>query len=716
MWKIVLKDKCISILIFFLCCLLTRLTDAAQRPNILLVISDDQSYPYASAYGCSGLSTPAFDRVAKEGVLFTNAFAGSPGCSPSRASLLTGRHAWQIEHAGTHASWFPTKYRTYPELLAEQGYFVGFTGKGWGPGRHIGREHNPAGPDFSELKTKPRYSGINSNDYAANFVAFLEAKPDDQPFCFWMGAKEPHRSFEKDSWKKAGKRLEDAVVPPYLPDRPEVRGDILDYCVEIEWFDKHLGRILDELEQTGELDNTLVIVTSDNGMSFPRAKANCYEDGIHVPLAIRWGSEVKGGRTVDAFVGFVDLTSTILEAAGVTHPSQEFPPVGRSITNLLTSEVSGTVDVSRNAVFSSRERHSSSRYHTLGYPQRVMRTESYLVIRNFRPDRWPAGAPQKYHTPPKSDEPGLLGPPEGGYHDIDACPTLTFLIEHQDDPEVSRALHLAVDRRPAIEIFSIHDDPGCLKNLADDPSFADTKRQLVEQLDSHLLKTADPRIVNGGEIFETFRRYSSLRFFPAPEDVVKREQQLREEGWRQLFNGYDLTGWKLNGEETAFEVINGMIKAESRSGQAHLFYTGDVADADFTDFELKVDCLCYPHANGGVYFHTSSQESGFPNDGHEVQVNNTHINSTRTGSLFGVVDRDQSLVTDEVFITLHVTVRGKRVTVDVDGTTTVDYTEPEGYQHPKYTGRNIDHGTFALQAHDPDSVVFYRNIWVRPLN
>src|SRR5690606_24047948 len=127
-------------------------------------------------------------------------------------------------------------------------------------------------------------------------------------FCFWYGASEPHRAFEKGSWKKAGKSLDDIVVPPFLPDTTEVRADIADYLVEIEHFDLHLQRILETLAEAGELDNTLVIVTSDNGMAFPRAKANCYEDGIHMPLAIRWGDRARAGRTVDDLIGFVDLT------------------------------------------------------------------------------------------------------------------------------------------------------------------------------------------------------------------------------------------------------------------------------------------------------------------------------------------------------------------------------------------------------------------------
>ena len=487
-------------------------TSAQAAPNILFAISDDQSYPHASAYGYKAIDTPAFDRVAREGVLFTNAFAASPGCSPCRAALLTGRHTWQIEHAGTHASSFSSKYATFPDLLETAGYHVGYTGKGWGPGNFKagGRTRNPAGNPYSKLTTKPPFSGIRKTDYAANFKQFLSEREDDQPFCFWYGASEPHRVFEKGCGLKSGKKLEDVAVPSFLPDTPEIRSDILDYCVEIEWFDKHLGQMLELLEQAGELDNTLVIVTSDNGMAFPRAKANCYEYGIHMPLAIRWGA-AKHGRQVDDLVGFVDLTATILDAAKVEHPSKKFPLAGKSITNILKSSKSGVVDANRTAVYSARERHSSSRYGNLAYPQRCIRTADYLLIHNFRPNRWPAGTPQKF------EKNGKLGPMHGGYHDIDACPSLTFLIQNRDDPKIEPFFHWSVDKRPEYELFNIRKDPGCLNNLAGKPDAAEVQKVLSMRLDSYLTSTGDPRAIDGGDIFETYKRYSHIRKFPKPE-------------------------------------------------------------------------------------------------------------------------------------------------------------------------------------------------------
>ena len=497
------------------CCLLLAATasvPAADRPNIFIAISDDQSWPHASAYGSKMVITPAFDAVARQGVLFNQAFCASPGCSPSRAALLTGRNTWQLEHAGTHASYFDPKYETFPDRLEEEGYFVGFTGKGWGPGNFakLGRARNPAGKDYSQgSKGKAKHVGA--------FANFLADCPDDKPFCFWFGSKDPHRSYVAGSGLAKGKTLEQAEVPPFLPDHPEIRSDLLDYTFEVERFDDRVGQMLAMLKEQGHAGNTLVIVTSDNGMPFPRAKANCYEYGIHMPLAISWPKNPVENRQVDDLVGFTDLTATIYDITGVAPPS-EYPPIGKSIRNLLESEQNGQIDNSRTAVYSARERHSSSRYNTLSYPQRAIRTEQYLLIRNFRPERWPAGPSRKYNKA-TFDAAGkllssTLGPEGGAYHDIDACPSLTLLIKQ---PKLKRFLDLAVARRPALELFDIGKDPGCLVNLANDPAFASKRDELESQLLTYLKSTGDRRAIDGGDVWETYPRVSSIRWFPEPD-------------------------------------------------------------------------------------------------------------------------------------------------------------------------------------------------------
>ncbi len=470
-----------------------------KRPNILFAISDDQSYPHASIYGCTFVNTPAFDRVAKEGILFKNCYAASAGCSPSRAALLTGRHTWQLKNAGTHASSFPTEFIVYPRILEEAGYFVGYTGKPWGPGnwRASGRTRNPAGPAFNKVRLKtPPARAINRTDYAGNFKAFLKARPKNKPFCFWYGATEPHRAYQKGIGLKSGKKLKDVQVPSFLPDTELVRSDLLDYAFEIEHFDSHLQKMLRLLEQMGELDNTLILVTSDNGMPFPRAKANLYEYGTHVPMAIRWGDRTQGGRVVDDFVGFVDFAPTFLAAAGLKPHKQM---TGKSLMKILLSKKHGQVDPTRTRVFTARERHSSSRVNNLTYPCRALRKGDYLYIRNFAPERWPAGDPR-----------GVKGAPFG-YYDIDGCPTKTFLIENRK--KFPKFFELAVAKRPAHELYHIPSDPGNLKNLAADQKNAKEFQELKTELEAYLRETGDPRVLGNGDVWETYRRYSPIRKF-----------------------------------------------------------------------------------------------------------------------------------------------------------------------------------------------------------
>ncbi|MCC5939305.1 MAG: sulfatase [Lunatimonas sp.] len=487
-----------------------------KRPNILFVISDDQSYPHASVYGEDWVQTPAFDRIAKEGVLFTQAYTASPGCSPSRAAILTGLNCWQLEDAGTHASAFPNQYKVYPDVLETLGYHVGFTQKGWGPGNWeiSGRTRNPAGKPYQSQKLTALTSGISQNDYAANFLDFLEDRQEDQPFCFWFGPAEPHRVFEEGSGLASGKDPFAVNVPGFLPDTPEIRSDLLDYALEIEWYDQHLGKMLAHLEAIGELDNTLIVVTSDNGMAFPRAKANMYEHGIHVPLAIRWGNWVKPGRVDEGLVSLIDLAPTFLEAAmgeEFKEYQAENPVEGRSLIGRLLNKGLSTQQDPTRAVFSSRERHSSSRWNNVGYPQRAMRIGNFLYIRNFKPERWPAGAPQKFEAD------GSLGPEHGGYHDIDACPTLDFLIDNRDDPEFGFYFYLAVDRRPEEEFFDVAKDPYCLQNLAVDPAFKKELEKARTDMEFYLRETGDPRMTAEGEVFESYIRYSPIRTFPEPD-------------------------------------------------------------------------------------------------------------------------------------------------------------------------------------------------------
>lgn len=506
-----------------------------KRPNILFAISDDQSFAHTSFAGCKFVKTPAFDRVAKEGIYFKNCIAGSPGCAPSRSTIITGRYHWQNEQSGQHASSWMKKYVPFIDLLDANGYVTGLTGKGVAPFQYardekdsLWRATNAAGIEHSSIeykKGKPgderTAGGIGPVNYFANFKYFMENSRKGKPFFFWYGGKEPHRSYEQDSWKRNNKNPEDVNVPDFFPDNDIVRGDLLDYAVEIEWFDLHLQRMLTYLEEIGELENTIVIVTADNGMPFPRAKANGYDYGIHVPLAIRFPKDFPGGRIVDDPIGFADIAPTILELTG-TSTKGMMPISGKSILNILKSKKQGVVDPLKKFVFSGRERHSSSRYLNWGYPQRMIRSQDFLFIWNMKPDRWPAGDPQA--VKPGGGLLPLYGIDENGkqqsdwaFADIDDSPTKAFIIENWQDKKIKPFFDLALAKRPEFEFFNLKKDPTCLVNLAGDPNFADTEKEMKKALLNEMVKSKDPRVAGPDkEVFDSYIRYSPIREFPKP--------------------------------------------------------------------------------------------------------------------------------------------------------------------------------------------------------
>jgi arylsulfatase A-like enzyme len=467
-------------------CLLTAARGAeepgeSRRPNIVVAIADDWSFGHAGVLGCKWISTPAFDRVAREGVLFSHAFTNNPKCSPCRASLLTGRNAWQLEEAMCHNGIFPAKWPVYPDLLEAAGYLVGFAGKGWGPGdfKSGGFQRNPAGPDYNRYTAKPPHPGISGADYARDFAAFLDERKPGQPFCFWYGGHEPHRVYEEGSGRRAGKKPADVTVPAYLPDTNVVRNDMLDYGVEVEWFDTHLGRIIDHLEKAGVLDDTVIVVLSDHGMPFPRVKGQIYDAGFHIPMAIRWGRQVAPGRVVDDFVNVRDLAPTFLELAGLKVPSSV---TGRSLLNVLRSGKSGQVDPSRNRMVVGKERHDLGRPNDWGYPVRAIRTPEYLYVRNYHPERWP------------------VGDPETSYPNCDNGPSKTLITSKFD-----AFYRLCFGKRPAEELYRITDDPDCVKNLAAEPSLEPTRQRLRDEMDALLRVDQDPRILGRGDIFDTYK-------------------------------------------------------------------------------------------------------------------------------------------------------------------------------------------------------------------
>ena len=413
------------------------------------------------------VKTPAFDRVAREGILFTHAFCDAPSCGPSRSAILTGQHIWQLEQAGNIHSRLPDQFATYVGLLEQAGYAVGSYSKAWSPGQSrtpSGWIHN------SQTTMNPAGKRFGS------FQEFHGQKPEDRPFCFWLGSNDAHRAYKRDSGLQSGMDPAKVVVPDHLPDDPIVRRDILDYYFEVQRFDSLVGETLAFLEEAGELDNTLVVVTSDNGMPFPRAKATLYDFGTRMPLAIRWPKRTRSpGRVYDGFIHLSDMAPTFLEAAGLQPPDAM---TARSLMDVFAADNMAA----RDAAFTAMERHDGCRKGGKGYPCRAIRTRDFLYIRNYEPDRWPAGDPDASHC--------ARAIPFG---EVDSSPTKSLLMDRADDPEFRQFYELAFGHRPAEELYDLRSDPGQVTNVASLPDYADAKRDLSDRLQQYTARTDDPR-------------------------------------------------------------------------------------------------------------------------------------------------------------------------------------------------------------------------------
>jgi arylsulfatase A-like enzyme len=452
--------------------------DGAGRPNILLAIADDWGWPDAGAYGAPVVQTPEFDRIAREGLLVRNAFVSSPSCTPSRGALLTGQYHWRLEGAGNLWSVFPDRFKTYPEWLVEAGYQVGVTGKGWGPGRTETPDRQLAGPQHE------------------SFQAFLSTRDAERPFAFWLGTSDPHRPFELGSGEASGMDLTQIDLPASFPDDVTTRGDVADYLWEVQRFDALVGEALRALEQSGDLDNTLVVMTGDHGMPFPRAKSNLYDSGTHVPLAIRWPGGGWLPAEIEDFVSLVDLAPTFLEVAGVAVPAEIS---GRSLVPLasLGSGRGAVPSGERDSVIFGKERHVPAQEapDMGGYPSRAIRTHEYLYIRNFRPERWPNGTPNFEDA----------AVPGNWFADTDNGPTKSYMVDNRDrDAEHRRLYDLAFEKRPDEELYDLSSDPDQLVNVASDPAYLDVKMALSDALMAQLRATGDPRVTGAAVDFDAF--------------------------------------------------------------------------------------------------------------------------------------------------------------------------------------------------------------------
>lgn len=421
-------------------------TAADTRPNLLLIVTDDESWFEHDIYGQSNLHTPNFNRIAEQGILFNNAFVSAPSCGPSRAALLTGRNFWELEQGAFMLSYLPKKFRMFPSLLEDEGYRVGFTGKCWGPGI-FPLEGQPwmSGQKYYDVKIDDfenrRY--LDKHDVPGNFAAFLDDCDADAPFVFWAGVSEPHAPWANEEEGKRllkeeyGVTLEELFEhPSFLAENTHPAG----FYYEILDADRQTGEMLDELEKRKLLENTIVIYIGDNGSCYisegnNKGKASPYDAGSHVPMALMWQGTVPAGRVVDDFVNAIDIAPTMLEAAGMPVPDTIS---GNSFLDLMRSNQSGRIDPERDFVMTGNE------WHTQPKTYRTIRDQRYAYIVKY----------------PNAERPELIE-----------------------------------------ELYDLENDLWQEQDLIHNPEYAAIKERLKAKMHSHGRETGDPRTSGELELF-----------------------------------------------------------------------------------------------------------------------------------------------------------------------------------------------------------------------
>jgi arylsulfatase A-like enzyme len=504
----------------------------AATPNILFLFADDWGR-HASIYAKSGgapgtahisdmVQTPNFDKIAQRGVLFRNAHVNAPSCTPCRSSLLSGQYFWRTGRGGIllGAVW-DSAIPTFPLLLRDQGFHIGKTFKVWSPGtpadspfggqqyayESAGRSFNRFSTEACKLvdagKTVDAAKAELFKEVSGNFSDFLKARPKGQPFCYWFGPTNTHRIWKQGSgaklWNLDAEKLK-GKLPPFLPDVPEIREDVADYIGEIMAWDAAIGILLGQLENAGELENTIVVISGDHGApGFPHGKCNLYEFGTGVSLAIA-GPGVKGGRVVDDFVNLPDLAPTLLEVAGALVPEVM---TGRSLWPVLRSQKDGLVDPSRTWVVTGRERHvDGARTDHSPYPARAIRTAQYSYVINFHPERYPLGEPFGLREG-KIPDPAIVASNTRAIHpDDDAGPTKAWLVAHCSDPQWKTFYEHTYDKRPREELYDLSKDPFEMRNVAGEEAYQKVRKDLESQLLAELKRSGDPRLVNDGAYYE----------------------------------------------------------------------------------------------------------------------------------------------------------------------------------------------------------------------
>jgi N-sulfoglucosamine sulfohydrolase len=407
-----------------------------SRPNFVFLISDDQSYSGAGCDGNPAVHTPNIDRLAREGLRVERCFAPSPSCSPSRSAILTGEPPHETG-TSRFRSPMPATQKTMLEYLKPANYYTAAFKK-----VHQGTAF------WSRWDYKGLHKPIRS---------FFEARPKDRPFYLHIGYHDPHRPYLPGERYPEKNSRSSVKVPAFLPDTPGVRKDIAHYYEAIERLDVNVGKLLKLLEEHDLVENTLVIYTSDQGMSFPGAKGTLYDPGLHVPLIARWPGKIKPGRVSPDLVSLIDLAPTWLQAAGLPVPKAMD---GKSFLPLLL----GRPFQPREAVYAERN------FHTHLDLIRCVRTNRYKLIQNYLPEI-----------------------PYLPLSDIARSPSWRSIERLAHEQKLSPELYQRYFKkpRPKEEFYDLQSDPDEMHNLAGDPKYKTDLLHSQELLSRWMINTHD---------------------------------------------------------------------------------------------------------------------------------------------------------------------------------------------------------------------------------
>lgn len=468
---------------------LSLASHAATPPNIVLIIADDLAWDDTSPYGHPTIHTPNLQRLADSGMRFDNAFLTISSCSPSRASIITGRYPHNTGAEELH--WpVPKKQITFTEHLRSAGYWTAAAGK-WHLGDHMrDRFDEIREADTSGFQLPPGAQGADAKfvetttgeaqSGCTDWVPLLKDRPRDKPFFLWLAALDPHRPYHEKITKKPT-NPNSVRLPPYHADDPQVRADYALYYDEIERLDRYVGAVLDELDAQKVAGNTLVLFISDNGRPFHRDKTTVYDSGIKTPFIARWPAAIKPGTTCNSLVSSVDLAPTFLKLAGATPPSTL---AGVDASPLLTDPLKSI----RPYAFAEKN------WHDIEDHVRAARDTRYKYIRNGYTD-----LPQT--------------PPADSIRSISYRATQKLLTDGKlDTPQKSTF----TTPRPTEELYDCQNDPHEIDNLANDPTHSQKLTELRSALDTwiHLTRDYTPKLRTADEFDRTTGAPTAARVRP----------------------------------------------------------------------------------------------------------------------------------------------------------------------------------------------------------